>query len=187
MYRNCTTEESVWRQQQFEMLLLKKMGTKLYAKITVGELCQEAGISRNAFYQYFENKDDVLYALIDHTLLKYYQSQQIRITSNEAFHQEVLFFLEYWNSQKLLLDALQKNRLEGKLLERCLNHNLQRHLEVVYYPFMATEESRYQVMLFIVNGVYTLILDWHHKGYRQTIPEMAETIERVLLKPPFIL
>lgn len=187
MYLNCTTEDSARRQRQFELLLLDKMAVKPYNQITVGKLCEEVGISRNAFYRYFDSKDDVLHALIDHTLLNYYQSQLDHPQNIEAYREQIVPFLLYWRSQKPLLDALQKNALDGKLLERCMNHNMQRHFDEAHYPLMGTGEGRYQVMMFAINGIFSLILDWHHKGYSQTIPEMTEVLERIMLKPLVML
>ena len=37
--------------------------------------------------------------------------------------------------------------------------------------------------MFAVNGLFSLVLDWHHNGYSQTIDQMADTVERVMLKP----
>lgn len=34
--------------------------TKSYDKISVSEICQRAGVSRNAFYVHFEDKDDIV-------------------------------------------------------------------------------------------------------------------------------
>lgn len=183
MYLKCTTEESALRQRQFELLLLDMMNTKAYAQITVGELCQKVGISRNAFYRYFDSKDDVLCALIDHTLLNFYQTQPDHPQSIESYREAIEPFLRYWKEQKPLLDALEKNRLDGKLLERCMNHTMQRHFDAAHYPFLGTVEGRYQVMMFAINGIFSLVLDWHHKGYRQSIPQMAQTLERIMLKP----
>lgn len=187
MYLNCITEEAAQRQRQFELLLLDKMASKSYSQITVGQLCEEVDISRNAFYRYFGSKDDVLYALIDHTLLNYYQTQLDHPRNIESYREQIEPFLRYWRSQKPLLDALQKNGLDGKLLERCMNHTMQRHFDETHYPLMGTGEGRYQVMMFAINGIFSLILDWHHKGYSQTISEMTEVLERIMLKPLVML
>lgn len=187
MYLNCTTEDSAQRQRQFELLLLEKMAVRPYCQITVGQLCNEIGISRSAFYRYFDSKDDVLYALIDHTLLNYYQTQLDHPPTIESYREQIEPFLQYWCNQKPLLDALQKNGLDGTLLERCMNHTMQRHFDETHYPLMETGEGRYQVMMFAINGVFSLILDWHHKSYSQSISEMTDILERIMLKPLVML
>ena len=183
MYLQCTTEESALRQRQFELTLLDMMGTKPYNQITVGQMCQKVGISRNAFYRYFDSKEDVLYALIDCTLMDFYQTQPDHLHSVDSYREQIGPFLRYWMEQKPLLDALEKNSLDGKLLERCMEHTVQRHFDAAHYPLLGTGESRHQVMLFAINGIFSLILDWHHKGYVQSIEQMVETMERIMLKP----
>lgn len=182
MYRNCTTEDSVRRQRQFELLLLDAMASKSYSQITIGELCQTVGISRSAFYRYFDSKEDILYALIDHTLMDYYQTQLDCPLKLESYRDEIAPFLEYWQNQKTLLDVIQKNELDGVFLQRCMKHTMGRPLDERFDPLLGTE-SRYQVTLFAITGLFTLILDWHHNGYHQSISQMSEMMERIMLKP----
>ena len=68
MYRKCTTEKASAQQRQFQHALLQSMLQIPYGEITVTGLCTQTGLSRKTFYRLFENKDDVLNALIDQTL-----------------------------------------------------------------------------------------------------------------------
>ena len=183
MYLSCTTEESSQRQRQFEFLLLDKMNKQPYAQITVAQLCQEADVSRNAFYRYFDSKDDVLDALIDYTLLDYYRDLDFPLKHQDSYRKGIAYFLQYWLEQKPLLDALQKNGLERRLLERCRNHSIQWYMDAFHGPLLENEESRAQIILFSVNGLFSVILDWHRKGYSQSIEQMVSVIERLMLKP----
>ena len=183
MYLHCTTEEAARRQRQFAYLLLENMHTQPYAEITIGQLCKAAGTSRTAFYRYFECKDDVLDLLIDDALLNYYSGQFIQIHDPEHYREGIVHFLQYWLGQKQLLDALQKNGQEGKLLERCRNHNIRYYIHASHDALLKNEDNRAQIITFAVNGLFSLILDWHHNGYSQTIEQMADTVERVMLSP----
>ena len=51
MYKHCTTEESAQRQRQLEQCLLELMADTPYSAITIGQICQQAGISRKSFYR----------------------------------------------------------------------------------------------------------------------------------------
>lgn len=183
MYLQCATEESSKRQRQFEMILLEMMGQQSYSQITVGLLCQKAGVSRSAFYHYFDSKDDVLSALIDHTLLNHYLLQTEHRGDLQAYREKLRLFLCYWMEQKPLLDALQRNAMDGKLLQRCMEHTARRFFDERYAPFLGEEETRRQLTLFAVTGIFTLILEWHHKGYCKTVDQMMEVMERVMLRP----
>lgn len=183
MYLQCVTEESSKRQRQFELILLEEMGQRRYEQITVGQLCQKARVSRSAFYRYFDSKDDVLFALIDHTLLDYYKNQADQHNDLQSYREDLAPFLQYWQEQKPLLDALQRNALDGKLLERCMKHTIQRYFDERFDPLLGNEATRHQIMLFAITGIFTLILDWHHKGYSLTIEQMMEVMERVMIHP----
>ena len=65
MYRKCTTEKAALQQRRFQHALLQAMQQLPYPEITVTALCSQTGLSRKTFYRLFENKDDVLNALID--------------------------------------------------------------------------------------------------------------------------
>lgn len=135
------------------------MHTQPYAEITIGHLCKAAGTSHTAFYRYFECKDDVLDLLIDDALLCYYSGQLIPINYPESYREGIVHFLLYWFGQKQLLDALQKNGLESKLLERCRNHNIRYHIYASHDGLLKNEDNRAQIIMFAVNGLFSLVLD----------------------------
>ena len=70
MYTLCTTEKTALQQRQFEQAFLEYSLEVPYDDITISELCRRAGLSRRIFYRLFERKADVLYALLDHTMLE---------------------------------------------------------------------------------------------------------------------
>ena len=49
MYKHCNTEDSARRQRQLEQYLLELMEDVPYSGITIGQICQQAGISRKSF------------------------------------------------------------------------------------------------------------------------------------------
>ena len=65
MYHQCTTEKTANQQQIFCDALYSAMHERLYADITITDLCNQTRLSRNIFYRLFDCKDDVLYANIE--------------------------------------------------------------------------------------------------------------------------
>ena len=183
MYLRCKTENSAQRQQQFELALLRLLETEAYEQVTVGKLTAQVGVSRNAFYRYFDSKDDVLYALIDHTLEGFPVDEAVRLSEGIAYREKLEAFLQYWKQCKPLLDALEKNALKGMLFDRYMKCSMGQESEISPYLVKDVGKRRYQVTLFAISGLFSLIIDWHHSGYTQTIPELIEVIERVLLHP----
>lgn len=55
-----SNKTAVCSQRAFAAALVRLLGRKSYADITVSELCQESGVSRQTFYALFQTKDNVL-------------------------------------------------------------------------------------------------------------------------------
>lgn len=69
MYKQCKTKQSIERQHKIGEMLMKLMEKQPYAKISVSELCRECYISRNVFYRYFDNIEDVFVFAVDELVL----------------------------------------------------------------------------------------------------------------------
>lgn len=83
--------------------LMRKMD---YRKITITQICKTANISRQTFYQFFANVDEVVYFKINEYLkeatknIQLANSSQVESFVKEFFH----FFSEHDDFLKLLLD-----------------------------------------------------------------------------------
>ena len=74
MYKQCKTEQSARRQRQLELGLMQAMLTKRYEDLSVSDLCDQMEVPRKSFYRYFSSKDGCLYALLDHTMMEFFES-----------------------------------------------------------------------------------------------------------------
>lgn len=182
MYKQCTSEITTARQRKLEQCLLELLKTSNYEAITVGDLCTYANVPRGMFYRYFDSKKDALDALIDHTLVEY-MTNEVFVTNredNDPLGMRAL--LQYWKSQKPLLDALKRNKMESLLLERSIRYCTQeepvlsRQLESVGRP------SELEAVVFCINGVISTIFLWYQSGFAKPVEEMAEIL-RALLGP----
>ena len=188
MYKLCKTEQSAARQRELELALADMMKQQRYEEITVSEFCSHVGIPRKAFYRYFSSKDGALYALIDHTLLEY---EQYRVPDHgmgeQALLREVESLFRFWLRQKPLLDALEFSGLSGILMERA-----DAYVENAGRRSGARDEGRNfaqrQIVRFAVSGTMTMVVGWHHDGYRESPREMAELMVRIMTHPlaPYI-
>ena len=77
MYKFCKTEQSVQRQRELEQGLLTMMEHQRFEEISVSDLCDRLNIPRKSFYRYFSSKDGALFALLDHTLMEFYDTGSI--------------------------------------------------------------------------------------------------------------
>lgn len=183
MYKLCKTEQSAARQRQLELGLLQTMCTHRYEEISISDLCESMAIPRKSFYRYFSSKDGALMALIDHTLMEFDTFSDGRLKERNASAAGDLerYFL-FWYEQKTLLDALQKSRLSGMLVERATFHAINESLMPRYLRSLP-EHIQAIALNFSVCGLLSMVLQWHHQGFRETPETMARVAAMMLSRP----
>lgn len=184
MYKLCKTEQSAARQRELEAGLLTVMENQRYEDITISGLCDQLQIPRKSFYRYFSSKDGALHALLDHTLLEFDRVADIYLISrgNDAKNGLERFFY-FWQSQKRLLDVLERSGLSGLLVLRAINQAQQESQVPKHYLTAATREMRAYAIIFAVTGLMSMVLEWHHAGYNKSAYEMAQVAVAMLSQP----
>ena len=175
MYKHCNTEDSARRQRQLEQYLLELMEDVPYSGITIGQICQQAGISRKSFYRYFDSKDGCLFALLDHTIMdgaSYYIPEAGR---ELLASQMCVLICEYWQKQTPLLDVLEKNGLSLHLLQRMVRYILVEEPDFSHYMGIP-QDCVMEHAVYHVGGLMGLILTWHHEGYPKTVAQMGQIL-----------
>lgn len=183
MYKLCKTEQSARRQIEIEEGLLSMMLQRRYEEITVSELCEKMNLPRKSFYRYFGSKEDALYGLMDHRLMGY----ETQYTGDSSFHRKGItlhlsWFFEFWLTQKDLLDALERSGISGILVQRAIHNS--RRAEI--FDIAPETYSKAEVEMstgFVVCGLMSIVLQWHHDGYQQSPREMAEAAYKMLSRP----
>ena len=175
MYKLCVTEKSAQNQALLEEAFLRLALRHNYDDITISDICREAELSRKVYYRLFENKNDVLYALIDHALGGF-----------EAYEPEMEplpRFFSYWKGQKLLLDVLDKNGCSAVLMDRVVRFSLTYNPSVllVIYPELLQWDRDTQI--FFISGLYGTMLDWHVRGFDSSVEEITQSLQKLLSTP----
>ena len=158
------------------------MQRKNYEDISVSDLCEYMNLPRKSFYRYFSGKDGVLYALIDHTLADFFQMPVSgKKTRGNAIGDLDLFFA-FWYDNKALLDALQRSRLSGILVERANafalhEGHLPRKLKSVPMQVQGIALS------FAVSGLLAMAFAWHRQGFVISPDEMTRLATNMLTSP----
>ena len=175
MYKLCITEKSAKNQLVLEQAFLRLALQHNYDDVTISDICREAGLSRKVYYRLFENKNDVLYALIDHTLggIEAYEPEM------EPLHR----FFSYWKEQSRLLDALDRSQCNALLLDRVvrfvLTYNPSSLTDV--YPDLLSWDRDTQI--FFISGLFGMMLDWHVRGYDSSVEEISQSLLELLSSP----
>ena len=181
MYTLCSTEKTAMQQRQFEKTFLQMLLVSDYDDITISDLCRTAGLSRKIFYRLFERKADVLYSLIDHTLMEsdYYVPDD-SVGSGE-FHR----FFAFWQYKKELLDALLKHQSSSLLTERAIRFAMREAGSPVREFGAEKDKGSYEAIVFYLSGIFSVLLNWHAQGYKQSIDEMSALMMDLLTTPAF--
>ena len=183
MYKLCKTEQSAARQRQLEQGLLQMMLTKQYEDISISDLCDKLAVPRKSFYRYFSSKDGALAALLDHTLMEFEQSAQAtsKVKPGTAPGDLVRYF-RFWHERREILDALERSRLSGMLVERSTSHALHERLMPRYLKGLSAK-AQSMALTFCVCGLLSMVIQWHHGGYQESVDEMANVATMMLTKP----
>ena len=179
MYTLCTTEKTARQQYQFEQTFLQMLLESHYDEITISELCRRAGLSRKIFYRLFQNKSDVLFSLIDHTLLECSNYVPDESVGPGELHR----FFAYWQSQSDLLEALMKHQNSALLTDRAVRFALNEETTMIHA--FGADESKFgfEMVVFYISGIFSLVDTWHLQGYTHSIDEMSKLMMDILSNP----
>ena len=186
MYRLCVTEQSAQRQRQLEEGLLSAMAIHPYEDISVSDLCQQMQIPRKSFYRYFSSKDGALQALLDHTLMDTENVFQPSPRPGALSSVQVLesFFL-FWKDRKALLDALARSGLSGLLIQRAIAYAMKEGMFRSHLHPNAASVPQEWITTFMVSGLMSLVIHWHHSGFASPVHDVAAAAFRLLTQPMF--
>ena len=179
MYRSCKTESAAQRQRELEKGFMELLCKRRYDDISVSQLCQHLQIPRRVFYRYFSGKDGALYALIDHTITDVYVQPSPKKGTSLG---ELELFFYFWYDHKSLLDALQHSGLSGLLVERVNSFALEEGFMPRQFKNVSAQVQGI-AMSFVLCGLMSMILQWHHSGYVLTPGEMSALATSMLTKP----
>ena len=182
MYKQCRTEQSAARQRQLLEGLLEAMLQQHFEEISVSSLCEKMKIPRKSFYRYFSSKEGALNALIDHALMDF-AGFTAKSLSHNASEQELERIFAYWFQKRRLLDALQKSGLSGVLVNRAIGHSMLESVSSNRFLTAEEQDAREYMTLFAVSGFLSIVIQWHHNGYRQTVQQMVQIALRLVSNP----
>lgn len=173
---------------KMDLALISLLKKKPLEYITVSEICETAGVNRSTFYLHYETIGDLLnetarYLLND--FLAYFsvdvQSVSLNITDREP--QELIFICDKYltpylryikDHREVFTTALLHNKtlrfedVYKRLFENIFNPILERF----HYP----PSDRQYVMMYYLNGINAIIVEWLKNGCDKPTEEIAQII-----------
>ena len=183
LYKQCRTEQSASRQRQLMEGLLEAMIQQHYDEITVSSLCDQMQVPRKSFYRYVSSKEGALHALIDHALLDFESFTTEHSHRTASVQEEMEQCFAYWLHKKKLLDALAKSGLSGVLVNRAIGHSVFEAMSGRRFLPVEEQQAQEYITLFFVSGFMSMVIQWHHEGYPQSVQQMAQIAIRLVSQP----
>lgn len=148
--------------ESIRLALFQLMAKKSYNDITVTDICKRAGVSRNAYYRNYSNKDEIIRDYLETVTVEFLKTSPKR--STREFY-KALF--EHLITQKDIMLLLQKQNLTLFLIEIFNEYSLQWET--------ANSDNRYADR-HTSGGILFVALMWIEEGMKETPEEMAEII-----------
>ena len=173
---------------KMDLALVSLLKKKPFDYITVSEICEEAGVNRSTFYLHYETIGDLLaettrYLLDD--FLAYFSTDTKAIALNliDCELSDLIFicdkylspYLSYVKDHKEIFGtALLYNQALGleDVYKRMFDNIFNPILERFHYP----SSNRQYVMMYYLNGINAIVLEWLRNGCDKSIQEISEII-----------
>ena len=173
---------------KMNLALISLLKKKPFEYITISEICSKAGVNRSTFYLHYENIGDLLdettrYLLDD--FLSYFTTDVKSVAFNlESCDTEELIFI----CDKYLGPYLTYIKDNKEVFSTVMQHNRtfkfddvhKRMFENIYNPilnrFDYPAENRKYVIMYYLNGINAIILEWLKADCDRTIKEISEII-----------
>ena len=169
---------------KMDLALISLLKKKPFEYITVSEICETAGVNRSTFYLHYETISDLLdettrYLLDD--FRSYFPTDTIDLVCCDR--NEIVFVCDKYltpyltyikNHKEVFGTAITHNKLlkfedvHKRLFDNIFNPILDRF----HYP----SNTRQYVMMYYLNGINAIVLEWLKNGCDKSIAEISEII-----------
>lgn len=173
---------------RFDKALLSLLEKKPFEYVTVSEICREAGVNRSTFYLHYESTRELLNETTQYVLndfVAYFSAEEKKIAEKfrEADLRELVFinnrylhpYLTYVRDhQRLFLAAMsQPTAFQFDSAFRRLFDNV---FDPILDRFQYPASGRNYVMMFYLNGITAIVMEWIREGCEKSIDEITAII-----------
>ena len=172
--------------QLLKTSLLDMLREKSIHKISVRELCQNAGVNRSTFYKYYESP----YALMSELCSEIYENVVENFPPTTSIAKELEKLLCYYNKNLAISRLLLNNSFDSTLQQRLFD-TIYQNARTAYQKDMTDTRFDY-VFKYCHAGARAIVLHWLNKEERESPAEMALLLEKLFshcfdVKQPFLL
>lgn len=147
-------EQKEFNQQCLYTALMQLLHKKSIDSITIGELCEYAGVSRMTYYRSYNSKEDIL---LHHLEDCFYRFMTLLESKKTHTHYEMAYiFFDFWKTEeKDFLSILIRSGMSIQLMDRFFYY-----LDLFYQKVEPSQTISPYVRSFLAGGLYKLLVDW---------------------------
>lgn len=166
--------------------LLRLMENETFEEITVSQLCQEAQVSRNAFYRNFNSRMDVLNALFRTKFEKLFAliNEERIYPLNMPEHKDagpaIRLHFKYWYNERDFLKILYRHRLFFGFQEE-FSRNFNDYACQYYFTKNQVDPNEQEILYYQISSSFTgMLYMWTKHDFKESIDMISELF---MLKP----
>ncbi len=173
---------------KMDLALISLLKKKSFEYITVSEICKTAGVNRSTFYLHYETVGDLLnetarYLLNDFFSYFYTDTQSVSLNLMDCELSELVFicdeyltpYLSYIKDHKDVFEtALSHNKTFG--FEDVYNRMYENIFNPILDRFNYPLNYRQYVMMYYLNGINAIVIEWLRNKCDKTVKEVSEII-----------
>ena len=183
------------KKEDYRIKITKLMIRKSYAellkeksdkKITVKDLCEKADINRGTFYSHYKDVDDLqnqlvsqFTSLLEETFVEFLSTVDVENLTTKDFIRGLLKSI-YTNKDlcEILLYSGNSQSLIREILD--MAKNLVNNFYAKLFKSKSIEEINFWYN-FVAGGALFVILDWINTGFKESIDELANELNEIIL------
>lgn len=140
--------------------LMQLMQEKPFEKISIGALCDRAGVSRMTYYRSYNCKEDILLQHLDECFSEFSKDLQV-----QDFYKVALSFFVFWQyKERDFLVAVIRSGLSAQLMDKFYGYLDQIVPQIGEHTYIKS---------FLAGGLYKMLLDWMRDGMKTPPEELA--------------
>lgn len=161
--------------QWLDSALMALLQTERYTKITVKDICKEAELSRQTFYQMFDSKDEIMEYHFSNLFAGF---QEACGSFDEIGCKELACqFFQFFYNERFFVTILIDNNMTY-LLER------QFELYLPQIPLFRrineTEEHPDYSVAYVAGALTQTLIHWFQSGFALEVPEVGKLTEDII-------
>lgn len=160
-------ESNQLTRESLETALLFLLEKKELAKISVSELVQKAGVSRNAFYRNYQSKEQLLEEMFEKVVRRIFKEMK---ASSKRQGQQASWLTLFTEAKK-----------EARLLKIAFQYNFEKRLSHMVSDFMSGQKDKSTdsnkedsyANSFFSSAIVTMLVKWVSDGMKVSEEKMA--------------